>query len=339
MEKRMCNLLLLVSLMLPGLLFSQAKTGTAGLTFLEMDISARANGMAGAFIGIADDASALYYNPAGIINIDHVDMVVTHNLYLAETSYSYAGLVVPLKSMNAAFGVQASFFTTGDMDETTPYYPGGTDRTFTADDLMVGVSYAQMLTPQFYVGGTLKFLTEKLANERVFTAAFDVGTYYDTRWKSLVFGMSIRHFGGNVTYFDEETPLPMTFLFGAKISPLDDGVNKLNVLLEAAHPSDNNEYLLLGLEYSFEDMFFIRAGRKIDEDENWLFKEDHNEFAINDDETSSEVDYKEEGFNLRGTTLGLGFYLKNAGLRIDYSWQHYGDLSITHMITLGYQLR
>ena len=339
MGKRICKLLLLVSLILPAMLFSQAKTGTAGMTFLEMDISARANAMGGSFIGLANDASALYYNPAGIINLDYMDVIVSHNMYLAETSYTYAGVVIPLKGMSAALGLQGSFWSSGDMDETTPLLSQATGRTFTAEDMMLGVTYAQMLTPNFFVGGTLKLLTEKLADERVITGAGDVGTYFDTKWKSLIFGMSIRHFGGNFEFIKEESPLPMTFVFGIKVAPLDDGVNKLNVLLEAAHPSDNNEYVTIGLEYGFEDMFFLRAGRKIDEDEYWFMKEDHTDFDNNDDVNNSEVDFENDGFNWAGTSLGLGFKLKSAGISFDYSWSNYGDLDVTHMLTLGYQLR
>lgn len=339
MGKKLFEILLLVSFILPGMLYSQAKTGTTSLNFLKMDVSARANAMAGAFIGISDDASCLYYNPAGMINMENMEIIASHNLYAAETGYSYGGIVVPMKAQNAAFGIQASYFNSGDIDERTPLHPQGTGRTFAATDLMVGVSYAQMLTPKFFVGGTLKFLTESLADETVYTAAGDVGTYYDTGWKSLIFGMSIRNFGGNVKFIKEDNPLPMTFLFGINYAPLDDGINKINFLMEAAHPSDNNEYVLLGLEYSFEKTFFIRAGRKLDEEENWIMQVDRTDFANDDDEAGTEVDFKDDGINWTGTTLGLGFNLQKAGLKVDYAWENLGSLGVTHMVTFGYELR
>jgi len=336
MKNKILTLIVLVSVMIPTLLFSQAKTGTTAMTFLKIDVSARANALGGAYIGLADDASSLYYNPAGMILLDKMDIILSYNQYLADVKAGFFGVVYPLKELNAAFGVQGSFLTTGEMDVTTPENPLGTPgHTFQASDFMFGVSYAQMLTTKFFVGGTVKFLKEDLADMNVISFAGDVGTYYNTKWKSLIFGMSIRNFGGNVTYIKEESPLPMTFTFGMKMTPLDDGVNKVHTLLEAGHPNDNYEYMILGVEYSFEEMFFLRIGRRIDEGENWLTK---SSFTLPENANGTEVVYENSGFNPAGTTLGLGFQMKSLGMKIDYSWEHFGDLGVTHMVTFGFSL-
>ena len=335
MKNKILSLIVLVSVLIPTLVFSQAKTGTTAMTFLKIDVSARANALGGSFIGLADDASSLYYNPAGMILLDKMDIILSYNQYLADVKSGYFGVAYPLKELNAAFGVQGSFLTTGEMNETTPEHPLGTGRTFQASDFMFGVSYAQMLTPKFFVGGTVKFLQENLADLSVISFAGDVGTYYNTKWKSLIFGMSIRNFGGNITFIKEESPLPMTFTFGMKMTPLDDGVNKINTLLEAGHPSDNYEFVLFGIEYSFEEMFFLRAGRRFDEGENWIMKSD---FTLPENANGEEVVYENSGFNPSGTTLGVGFQLKSMGMKIDYSWEHFGDLGVTHMVTFGFSL-
>lgn len=329
---------MLIMVFVPATL-AQDKAGTAGMTFLKMDVTARAFAMGGTFIGLSDDASTLYYNPAGLINLKSVEFVASHNMYLADIQYSYAGAVYPMPQMNAAMGFQMSYLTTGDMEETTIDYPDGTGRTFGAYDMMVGATYAQMLTPKFYVGGTLKFLSEALADQTVYTAAADVGTYYNTGWQSLIFGMSIRNFGGNYTYFDEDTPLPMLFVFGLRYAPMDDGVNKLEVLLEAAHPSDNSEYMTLGLEYSYNKMFYVRFGRKFDNDEYWILKGDDEEFPDNADPADPELSYSDSGLNLMGTSLGLGFNMESMGIKLDYGWKHMGDIGMTHMITFGYMIK
>lgn len=342
MLSKLKQILVLLAVLLPGMVFSQNKTGTAGLTALKLDVSARANALGGSFIGLADDASALYYNPAGMVNLNGISTIATHNLYLAETQFSYLGVVFPLKSMSAAFGIQTSYFSSGDMVETTPAHsgPDGTGRTFGAYDLMIGASYAQMLTQKFSVGGTLKFISEGLADEKVYTVAGDVGTYYNTNWKSLVFGMSIRNFGGTVKFINEETDLPMQFVFGIAVTPIDDGENKLNVLCEAGHPADNGEYVLIGAEYAFSNMFFLRVGRKIDGKENWFTTSEMNkDVNFEQDADGSAVNFTDDGFNWNGTSLGVGFKMESLGLAIDYSWESYGYLKEAHMITLGYTLK
>lgn len=320
--------------------FAQDKAGTAGMTFLKMDVSARAMALGGSFIGLSDDASCLYYNPSGMMNIKSMEFVASHNMYMADVQYTFMGGTYPLPMLNGAAGIQLSYVNVGEMDVTTPENPNGNGQTFSAGDLMIGLSYAQMLTTKFYVGGTLKYIRESLADKSVNVMAGDVGTYYNTGWRSLIFGMSIRHFGANFTYIDEDTPLPMLFVFGASYTPMDDGVNKIIVLAEAAHPSDNSEYVTIGCEYSYNNMFFARFGRKIDDDEYWLMKDDSIDFPDNSDpENDPELNYSDSGINWMGTSLGLGFKLESMGMKLDYAWKHMGYLGITHMITFGYELR
>jgi hypothetical protein len=337
----MKRILILIALMagMFSVITAQDKAGTTGMTFLKMDVSARATALGGAFIGIADDASSMYYNPAGMMNIKNMEVIASHNMYLADIQYTFAGMTMPLPNLNGAAGVQFGYLTTGEIDETTPLYPTGTGRTFSASDMFLGLSYAQMLTTKFSVGGSLKMVTEKLADKSVTVGLGDVGTYYDTGWESLVFGMSIRNFGGNFTYIKEDTPLPMLFVFGASWTPVKDDVNKLVVLFEAAHPSDNAEYVILAAEYSYNDMFFARIGRKIDNDEYWLFKDDGVKFADNADISDDELKYDESGFNLMGTGLGLGFKMSDLGIKFDYAWKHMGYIGMMHMITFGYEIR
>lgn len=331
--------LVLMAMLFPTISLAQDKAGTAGMTFLKMDVSARATALGGSFIGLSNDASCLYYNPSGLMNLKNMEFVVSYNMYAADVQYTFMGGTYPLPMLNAAAGVQVAYLTTGEMDETTISNPDGTGRTFGASDMMIGLSYAQMLTPKFFVGGTIKMISENLADESAFVAAGDVGTYYNTGWKSLIFGMSIRHFGTNFTYFEEDTPLPMLFVFGASYTAMDDGVNKVVALVEAAHPSDNAEYITFGCEYSYNDMFFARLGRKIDNDEYWFIKDDSVDFSDNADPLDPELNYEDSGINWMGTSLGLGFKINTMGLKLDYAWKHMGYLGMTHIVTFGYELR
>lgn len=323
-------------------LYSQDKGGTAGLTFLKIDVSARAMGMAGSFIGVADDASALYYNPAGIINLKQPEVIATYYRYAGEINYSYLGAVYPIPAMNACVGIQGSFLSVGEMTVTTPDFSSyeGNGQTFGATDMMFGLSYAQVLTTKFNVGGTVKLINENLAGESIYSVAGDVSTYYNTEWKSLIFGMSIRNFGSNYSYFSQDDPIPMLFAFGIGFTPYQKEASKLNVLFEAAHPSDNAEYLTLGLEYSFNNMFFLRLGRKIDDDEYWLMKnEEDADLPDNYLEGAPANDFSISGINMMGTTFGLGFQMENLGLTADYGFKHMGDLGLTHMMTIGYTIK
>lgn len=74
---------------------------------LGMGIGARAIGMGGAFVAVADDASATFWNPAGLVGLSHSQMFLS-----AETpgDFSAASLIYKpplnfLQAMNFALGI------------------------------------------------------------------------------------------------------------------------------------------------------------------------------------------------------------------------------------------
>ena len=76
--RKKCLWLVLMSLLLPGVLLAQAKVGTAGAQFLEIGVSARAIGMGEAYVAVSNDATAMYYNPAGLTQLYDREAVFTH---------------------------------------------------------------------------------------------------------------------------------------------------------------------------------------------------------------------------------------------------------------------
>ena len=75
-----------------------SKVGTTAATFLEIPVGARAVGMGGAFVSVANDATALYWNVAGIANLERNEIMGIHSRWIAETSFDFGGLVIPLRN-------------------------------------------------------------------------------------------------------------------------------------------------------------------------------------------------------------------------------------------------
>ncbi|NQU05082.1 MAG: PorV/PorQ family protein, partial [Calditrichaeota bacterium] len=194
----------------PSNLFAQAKVGTAGVQFLKVGVGTRAVGMGEAFTAVADDASALYYNPGGLIQLTMPEATFTLIDYPAGLKFVFIGGVVPMPLMSGVVGVQVTSLFTDDMIETTPEMPYGTGRSFTASDLALGMSYCQRLTDKFSVGGSFKYLNERLADVSANGWSVDVGTFYTTGWKKINIGMVIQHFGPDMDFENSPFPLPMT---------------------------------------------------------------------------------------------------------------------------------
>ncbi len=305
---RQLIIVLMVLLLLPGVILGQAKVGTAGAQFLKLGVGARANAMGDAFVAVSNDATAMYYNPAGLTQLYDREVIFTHVDYPAEISYEFVGLAYPLYRIGGVLGFGFYMLNGGDFDETTHEYPSGTGRTFGAREYAATMSYGRNLTDRFSVGLTLKFIDELYEEERSSGWAADVGTNYDTGFRNFKISMVITNFGPDMTFVSEGYPLPINFKFGGAINVLDGGKHKGVLALEAMHPSDNLEKYNAGFEYGYEGKYFLRVGDKFNYDEGTF-------------------------------SLGAGVRLpwNKRELRLDYAYQDLGHLKQVNRFTLGFK--
>ena len=316
--------------------YSQVFSGTTAAQFLKIEVGAKSIGMGGAFVSLANDASALYWNPAGIARLQNSDAMFSHTFWLAGTNHDFAGVILKLSDQQA-IGISYTSLTVGDMAVRTEMFPDGTGEYFNAADFSIGISYGMNLTDMFSIGFTGKYIGERIWHMSASAIAFDVGVLYNTPIQGLNLGMSISNVGSKIQYagsdnfinysFDpsqhgnssnifssiqmDSWNLPMIFRVGLSMKFIDNDINKFTVSVDANDPSDYNEYLNLGCEYGFMKRFFLRVGYKS------LFK-------INSEE---------------GLTAGVGFvyYITDVNLlRFDYAYADFGRLDAVHRITASF---
>jgi len=291
-------------MILPVAVFGQAKVGTAVAQFLEIPFSARAEGMGSAFIAVADDISAVCYNPAGLAWQTRRQVAISHTLLYAGIHHDFGAFSMP--AAGAVVGISFVSLYTGEMIETTPYMPEGTGRTFAAGDLAVSATYSRLLTDRFSVGLNLKYIGEFYADVHAHGWAMDIGTIYKTAFKDLRLGMKLSNFGPDLKFIQQSGPLPMAFHFGMAVEIINNSMHRITLDAEGSHPNDNLEKFQAGMEYAYKEFAFLRGGIKYQYDSD-LF------------------------------TLGGGVKLPIGGLmsRIDYSFTYMRDLESVHRFGLG----
>lgn len=280
-----------------------SKVGTSVAQFLKIGVGARAAGIGESYAAIANDVSALYWNPAGISNLNSVSVGISHSQWIADIYHNFAGITVPL-SESDVLGVSAISLSTDEQEVTTVEQPNGTGVYYSVSDIAIGLSYARRLTDRFSVGLTAKYIQQNAYNVSANTLALDVGTYLRTGFHNLVIAMCVSNFGGNMQLEGrdliiladinkqvsgeynpdarlktEAYPLPLNFRIGVAmdivggsdpIIPADD--HRFIMSVDGNHPNDNNERVNIGGEYSWNDSFFARLGYKINYDvEKWTF--------------------------------------------------------------------
>jgi hypothetical protein len=327
MSKNILIAALAILFCLPAMVFGQAKVGTAGAQFLKIGVSARAVGMGDAFIGVANDASALYYNPAGIAALENREVIATHIQYPADIQYEFVGITWPTPQWYGAVGLAAYWLHTGDMLKTTQENPRGTGETFTAADMALGLSYGASLTDHLSIGLTFKYLNQLLETERAMGWAADAGIFYQTGFRDFKLCMMLANFGPDMKFIQETYPLPIDFRFGSSINIIQNESHKLTLALQASRPNDNLERFNGGLEYWINNMFALRLGKKFNCD-----------FGNNGFITADGFgDRKSLNGLTTGITFGGGVMLPVSSytMQIDYAYQDMGFLENVHRFTFN----
>lgn len=321
------------------LAWGQAKVGTAGVQFLEVGVSARAVAMGDAFIGVADDATALYYNPAGLTQLVGRQAALSYIALPADIQYSFAGVVLPLQRFGGMIGFAGYGLDAGDIPETDYGHPTGTTRTFGVFNGAFGATYARSLTDHFSVGFTVKFITEGYQEERSLGWGADVGTIYDTGFRNFKIAMVISNFGPDLKLSSNEFPegkslrrpypLPINFKFGAAITAIESGKNRVVVAAEGSHPSDNVEKYQAGVEYNLNDLLMLRGGVRARSNYKTGVVGIPGQQGITG---SSPDDFGNFTFTVGG---GVQVPVGNWKVRADYAFQDYGYLDQVHRVTLN----
>ncbi|OYD16555.1 hypothetical protein CH330_02460 [candidate division WOR-3 bacterium JGI_Cruoil_03_51_56] len=312
------------------------KIGMAGLPFLKIGVG-RCTGMGDAFVAVADDPTAAYWNPAGLALLKGREVVVNHIDWIADINHDYVSVAMP--ALSGSFGVDVTALSLGKFEETTIEDYQGTGETFTGTDLAAGLSYARMFTDKLAFGFSAKLVSEKIWDVGCTGAAFDFGLHYNTGWRNLRLAMAIVNFGPDLhysgsqldftherewewpwtrepipaTYLTETFPLPVVFRVGIAYDFLHTDRSYLTGAVDLNHFNDVNEKVNMGFEYNYR-VLFLRAG-----------------YVLNTD-----MDYADNLGWKTGLSAGAGFKVKPAafGLTMDYSYRDLARLGGSHRLTL-----
>jgi long-subunit fatty acid transport protein len=260
------------------------RAGISTAQFLKIGVGGRAAALGESFIAISDDASALYWNPAGLAQFNKNQLIISHNIWVVDINHDFIGVVYHPDNDNS-FGASLTAVTMDDMPVTTEFAPFGTGEYFGYSDIAVSLSYARKMTEQFSFGGTVKYVEETLDKLKMRGVMIDLGTYYRTGLGSTRFAVTVSNFGaelapdgeviliGNRTNSEWQSFAPPTiFRVGFAFEPYESEEHRVTASIQLNHPNDNSENIVTGAEYAWQKMFFLRAGYKFNVDEqNYSF--------------------------------------------------------------------
>ena len=303
-EVKMKRLLITLTAALLWAQFSLAGSiGTTGAQFLRLGAGARAISLGEAYTAIAEDATAIYYNPAGLASIDNQEITGMYASHIADIKYGFIGYAQKIDRIKGGLGIGLLAVQSGKIKG----YTAGEDEAedFDASSYALTCAYGRQWRKDLLLGAGLKLITSRIEDEKANPGVgMDLGAIYRPN-KNLQLGLRVQNLlASKMKFIEEKESLPISLNLGvAYFIPEVFKDGRLTLLLDLKVPNDNDIITSLGAECLFRERFAARLGYR------------------------SEADI--------GSNISVGLGLKHKNYIFDYAFLPYGDLDDTHRLSLG----
>jgi len=265
---------------------NQDRQGEAGALQLLLNPWARSAGFHAMNTSFCTGVEAMRLNVAGLARINKTELLVANTRYLEGTDIFFnSGGVAQKVGKNGTFGLSLMSINVGDIMVTTTDQPEGTGATYSPRLFNMGISYAHMFENKISVGVTFRTVSEATTDVTAFGFAIDAGVQYVTGPQdNFRFGISLRNIGSPmtfkgqglsesrpapdanypVTYFQraQKFELPSVLNIGLSYDFIVNTKNRVTVGANFTSNSFSRDNIGAMVEYSFNDLFMLRAGYK-----------------------------------------------------------------------------
>ncbi|HOK41345.1 MAG TPA: PorV/PorQ family protein [bacterium] len=289
--------------LITNFLFS-GSAGTSSGLFLKIPAGSQAIGVGNAFTSKTSDINSIYWNPAGLSFQPRREIMFMHNSYLQDLNYEYLAYCEYIKAMRGAIGINAILLDVGAFDRTyilntiTEERAGG----FSARDFAFGISYGSIIARNLALGGSLKYISSKIAEYNATTFALDLGMQYKiTTIYPMKLGLALRNIGPGLKYQSERNKLPFLLKLGYNI---DFDILKeffIRPAIDFGISNSSDFQFNIGSEFVLFSNYFLRLGY--------------------------------DSLNDVGSGFTCGFGIKISDFAFDYAYVPFSDLGNSHNLT------
>lgn len=308
--------------------------GTTGAAELLIPVGASSTALNGANIASVEGIDAMFWNPAGACMLgSRAEAMFSYQNYIADIYVSYFAAITDLGALGNV-GLSVKTLNFGEIMETTTENPDGTGITFSPNYITLSAHMSRKFTDRIRFGLNAKLISEKIMSTAANGFALDLGLQYINE-SGLRLGFVLTNFGGDMSFSGPDLELrqqvegteygseltsmaiptmkfglPTQLKIGAGYALKIDDMNTVG--FSGAFVNNNSAYntYMLGLEYAFKNMIFIRASQAMaykqgieDESDGFVFMDQDNLWG--------------PSFG-GGVRLGVG---QNMAVKLDYAYQ------------------
>jgi len=281
-----------------------------GASFLNIGTSARAISMGGAYSAVANDITAINYNPAGLAELRSNEMMGQHTAWIGGINHEFFAVAMPTHlgtlSLSVVYLSQGSIEGRDENRNKTT--------SFGAYDVAATFSYSRPVSDELKFGSNIKVIDQSIADESAMGIGMDFGLVYapnnlfSSLPAGLTFGMTVQNLGPQMKFISEGYNLPLSAGVGVGYTVANAATIALDVKRRI---NDKKTEILFGTEYAPIMPLALRIG---------YLKSVNGDTAI----TFSKV---------KGVSGGVGIKVLN--FSTDYAFTPYGDLGNAHRISFS----
>ncbi len=227
--------------------------GRAAADFLNIGVGARAASMGEAYTAVTNDASAAYWNPAGLTVLRVPQLTFSHFAWYQDIAFDYLAVSFPVNN-RLSLSTSAQYLSYGKI-EGYDAQDNPTGEIGSTYDLAATVSLGYRITESLSLGLGAKYVAISLADVKGTALAADIGLRYSAG--NAIFGLALSNFGQDLKFDQAENHLPAKIRGGVAVMPF--GGNFM-ASLEAEKPLYGDAAIHNGYEVRFEEKYFLRAG-------------------------------------------------------------------------------
>ncbi len=278
--------------------FGNEDMGTTAFPVLRQAFGPRASALGESYVALSNDATAAWWNPAGLGALEHNSLLFSHQEWFLDTRDEYVSGV-----MHTPYGTFSAAFIYSGIDGVESWTASEHQlSSFSTSTTILHLAFGSSIMEGLYIGGGLKGIYDNLHTVKATGGCMDIGALYHLKdWVSI--GGVLQNLGPAISYTTTAVPLPTAVRIGLKIAYGED----LTAALDGHIPFKGKPELHTGLEYSLLHTLHLRAG-------------------LRTGPQSSAIGL---------FTYGTGVSWHHLGF--DYAFVPYSPLGATHRISLSYE--
>jgi hypothetical protein len=291
---------------------------TTGASFLKIGAGARALGMGSAFTAAADDATALFWNPAGLAGLSSRQVTAMHTDWITDVRFDHLAYAHPLAGRGTTIGLGVAHLSQGRLDSRDENR--ASRGTFHARDAAVTLGLSRAVRPGTQLGANVKYIDQQIEREKAAGWAVDLGGLQQVS-KTISLGLSVQNLGPSMRFVEEGYRLPLSVTGGASWRLTHAFVTDVDVRHLVYEKKTS---VSVGTEFWVMNRIALRSGYLSS------LGGSSGRFVSSSESAASRL-----SSSLTGMHMGLG--LKIYSGQMDYALTPSGEFGSAHRLSLSYR--